>query len=129
MSLAQVANTLHQQEAALLDEQSRAMLTNEQVGLDGNYSIQVITMALRSVNDIACTPIFSTTAPKKPFTEEEGFFAHKGNHWIAIRKVDNVWYNLNSTNIVPPGPQYISDFQLDAFLSSIQNSGFTIYIV
>ena len=60
---------------------------------------------------------------------EQGFIAHKGNHWIAIRKVANVWYNLNSTNIVPPGPQFISDFQLDAFLSSIANSGFTIYIV
>lgn len=54
---------------------------------------------------------------------------HKGDHWIAIRKVNGVWYNLNSTNIVPPGPQYISDFQLDAFLSSIKNSGFHIFSV
>jgi hypothetical protein len=40
----------------------------------------------------------------------QGFICHKGDHWIAIRKVFEVWYNLNSTNIVPPGPQYISDF-------------------
>ena len=59
----------------------------------------------------------------------EGFICHKGDHWIAIRKVVKSWYNLNSTNIVPPGPQYISDFQLDAFLSSIKDSGFTIYSV
>ena len=59
----------------------------------------------------------------------QGFVCHKGDHWIAIRKVHGVWYNLNSTNIVPPGPQYISDFQLDAFLSSIKGEGFTIVAV
>jgi ataxin-3 len=51
------------------------------------------------------------------------------DHWIAIRKLYGTWYNLNSTNIVPPGPQIISDFYLAAFLDSIKNSGYTIFVV
>ena len=51
------------------------------------------------------------------------------DHWIAIRKLYGVWYNLNSTNMIPPGPQIISDFYLAAFLDSIKQSGFTIFVV
>jgi len=40
-----------------------------------------------------------------------------------------VWYNLNSTNITPPGPQLITDFLVSSFLSSIKDEGFTIYTV
>ena len=98
------------EERALLGG-AMSMYASQNVGNDGNYSIQVISKAISNFReDIACTPIHSTSVAKRPYTEEEGFFAHKGNHWIGIRKVNNVWYNLNSTNIVPPGPQFISDF-------------------
>jgi ataxin-3 len=77
------------------------------VANDGNYSIQVLSKALQQFGNISATPIGSSSishSPSGTFTGEQGFIAHKGNHWIAIRKVANVWYNLNSTNIVPPGP-------------------------
>jgi hypothetical protein len=88
----------------------------------------VIEIALANRGDFKCVPI--QTIKNTNLAEVcEGFICHKGDHWIAIRRVHNVWYNLNSTNIVPPGPQYISDFQLDAFLASIKDSGFHIYSV
>jgi len=100
------------------------------VAADGNFSIQVLSKALQQFSDISTTPLLSReVSQSQDMSREEGFLAHKGNHWFAIRKVANVWYNLNSTNIVPPGPQFISDFQLDAFLCSIQNSGFSIFII
>ena len=71
---------------------------------DGNYSIQVLSRALEQFGSIQAVPIGSTDVNTSNLTNEQGFIAHKGNHWIAIRKVANVWYNLNSTNIVPPGP-------------------------
>lgn len=60
---------------------------------------------------------------------EEAYICHSVDHWIAIRKLYGVWYNLNSTNMMPQGPQIISDFYLAAFLDSIQQSGFTIFVV
>jgi len=50
-------------------------------------------------------PIFSKSiAPDTDFTKEQAFICNKGNHWFAVRKVHDVWYNLNSTNMTPPGP-------------------------
>jgi hypothetical protein len=98
------------------------------VANSGNYSLPVLEMALKNRGEYKCIPI-STLKNKNLADACNGFLCHKGDHWIAIRKVFGVWYNLNSTNIVPPGPQYISDFQLDAFLASIKNSGFHIYSI
>ena len=39
------------------------------------------------------------------------FIFNSSTHWFAIRKIDGVWFNLNSTN-PGPGPQFISDFYL-----------------
>eukprot|EP00353_Schmidingerella_taraikaensis_P002860 CAMPEP_0185585704 /NCGR_PEP_ID=MMETSP0434-20130131/40272_1 /TAXON_ID=626734 ORGANISM="Favella taraikaensis, Strain Fe Narragansett Bay" /NCGR_SAMPLE_ID=MMETSP0434 /ASSEMBLY_ACC=CAM_ASM_000379 /LENGTH=231 /DNA_ID=CAMNT_0028206215 /DNA_START=171 /DNA_END=866 /DNA_ORIENTATION=+ len=72
---------------------------------------------MQQFSEATVTPLMSRENAGGSLSDEQGFIAHKGNHWIAIRKVANVWYNLNSTNITPPGPQFISDFQLDAFLS------------
>jgi hypothetical protein len=75
-------------------------------------------------------PVFSKQiAPDTDFTKEQGFICNKGNHWFAVRKVNNVWYNLNSTNMTPPGPQYITDFLLSAFFATLKDEGFTIFTV
>jgi ataxin-3 len=31
-------------------------------------------------------------------TAKVGFICNSQAHWFTIRKIDNVWYNLNSTN-------------------------------
>ena len=62
-------------------------------------------------------------------TGEQAFICHNGDHWLAIRKVNGVWYNLNSTNVIPPGPQTITDFMLDAILAQVKENGFEIFIV
>ena len=105
------------------------MQPSANVAADGNFSIQVLSKALQQFGEITTTPFGSTENTQADMTNEHGFICHKGNHWIAIRKVNNVWYNLNSTNITPPGPQFISDFLLSAFLGQIRNSGFSIFIV
>lgn len=60
---------------------------------------------------------------------EEAYICHSIDHWVAIRKINKVWYNLNSTNLFPPGPQIISDFALGAFLDSVKQSGYIIFVV
>ena len=63
------------------------------------------------------------------YASEQAYICHSVDHWIAIHRLYGVWYNLNSTNIVPPGPQVISDFYLAAFLDSIKQTGYTIFLV
>ena len=78
-----------------------------------------------------CEPIEKTDVKKSivDYGLEQAYICHSVDHWIAIRKLYGTWYNLNSTNIVPPGPQIISDFYLSAFLDSIKHSGYTIFVV
>jgi Josephin len=52
---------------------------------------------------------------------------HNQHHWIAIRRMHGIWYNLNSTN--SDGPQIISDFYLTALLGSIQQQKYQVFIV
>jgi hypothetical protein len=39
----------------------------------------------------------------KDYADEEAFICNSVDHWLAIRKIYGVWYNLNSTNMIPPG--------------------------
>lgn len=100
----------------------------------GNFSVQVLTKAMQAYGGYDCVPLNTYDQSRPDKTKSlgelvEGFICHKGDHWISLRKVHGQWYNLNSTNIVPPGPQYISDFQLDAFLGSLKGNNFIIYVV
>ncbi len=87
--------------------------------------------ALKGFGSLRCEPIErkDIKASIKDYGQEEAFICHSVDHWMAIRKLYGTWYNLNSTNIVPPGPQVISDFYLAAFLDSIKHSGYTIFVV
>jgi Ataxin-3 len=31
-------------------------------------------------------------------TKKTGFICNNAAHWFTIRKIDGIWYNLNSTN-------------------------------
>jgi Ataxin-3 len=98
---------------------------------DGNYSIQVLQEALKTFGNVTAEPIEKPDVKKsiQDYCLEQAFICHSVDHWIAIRRLNGVWYNLNSTNIVPPGPQTISEFYLAAFLDSIKHSGYTIFVV
>jgi len=98
------------------------------VAADGMFSIQVLNAAVQSMNQSAMLlHIMSEEVKGSDLIKEQAFIGNKGNHWFTIRKVQGVWYNCNSTNIVPPGPQFVSDMMLDAFLSSLGDQGFTVY--
>ena len=86
--------------------------------------------ALTSFN-LLCEPIEKKEIKQSigDYAQEQAFICHSVDHWIAIRRLHGTWYNLNSTNMVPPGPQIISDFYLAAFLDSIKHSGYTIFVV
>jgi len=91
------------------------------VANDGNFSIQVLSRALQQMG-YSSDPIEKKEVKQsiKDVGAEEAYICHSIDHWIAIRKIGKTWYNLNSTNLFPPGPQIISDFVLGAFLDSVK---------
>jgi ataxin-3 len=58
----------------------------------------------------------------------EAFIFNSSTHWFCIRRIENIWFNLNSTN-PGPGPQIISDFYLSAFIKGTEELGYTNFLV
>jgi ataxin-3 len=51
---------------------------------------------------------------------QEAFICNLREHWFTVRKLDGVWYNLNSCNGMP---ERISEFYLSAFLAQVSGKG------
>ncbi len=61
-------------------------------------------------------------------TDVEAILFNSSTHWFTIRKIDGIWFNLNSTNSLP-GPEIISDFYLFAFIEGTVEAGYTNFLV
>ena len=86
------------------------------VAMDGNFSVQVIDEALKTLQ----LRMLSIEKFEKgnDLTIKTGFICNSASHWFTIRRIDGVWYNLNSCN--KRLPEIISDFYLSAFLVSVR---------
>ena len=108
--MSQIAVALDQEEEALMGGADKAGLrkgqTSHNVANDGNFSIQVIVKALDQFGKLDCVPLENAEVRRsiKDYADEQAFICHSVDHWLAIRKVNGIWYNLNSTNMVPSGP-------------------------
>lgn len=54
-----------------------------------------------------------------------GFICNSSDHWFSLRRIEGIWYNLNSTN--KRMPEIISDFYLSAFLIAVKSQGYQIF--
>ena len=98
------------------------------MGESGFYNIQVITRALET-HDLTLASVTSEDERMRlDYSSEEGFVCNRHEHWFSIRKISGQWFDLNSLN-PEPGPKYISDFYLDAFLMSVISEGYSIFVV
>lgn len=68
-----------------------------------------------------------TIKSNEDLVKRMGFICNSSDHWFSLRRIDNVWYNLNSTN--KRMPEIISDFYLSAFLIAVKNQGYQIFSV
>lgn len=64
---------------------------------------------------------------KEDLNNKKAFICNNAAHWIAIRKINGVWYNLNSLGMRLP--EIISDFYLSAFIMSVKECGFQVFSV
>ena len=76
--------------------------------------------------NITLPSISSEETAKKEITTSAGFICNKDSHWFAIRKINNRFWNLNSTL---EKPELISSFHLALEIESFINSGYSVFIV
>ena len=97
---------------------------------DGNYNVQVLSEALKSlgaeIRPLKKLEVINLVENNS--NNMEALIFNSSTHWFAIRKINNIWFNLNSTNSFP-GPEIISDFYLSAFIQGTQDIGYTNFLI
>ena len=126
ISLSEIGIELDKKEQSLLGRQNS---NHNNVDLSGNYNIQVLTQAL---NSLGCDVIGLKTHEAISLLDNnqnfEALIFNSSSHWFSIRKINGIWFNLNSTNNYP-GPEIISDFYLGAFIQGAEDIGYINFLV
>lgn len=94
------------------------------VAADGYFNISVLIECLRR-RRIHCICQKKQGEFEDPGTDF-GYILNHADHWFAIRKVNGVWYNLDS---VKPAPSVLTQFYLNTFLLTLKDEGYTIFVV
>jgi ataxin-3 len=132
---AEIAQQLDAEEHALMAEagmDSAEFLKfvaegSSNVDNSGMFSVQVLSKALEMWG-LTLTPLSSPDAGNAR-AEPQGYTAFICNleeHWFTIRKIHGEWWNLNS---LFSAPEPLSPFYLAAFLGTLQEQGYTIFLI
>ena len=132
--LSEIGLKLNDMELSLLNTHHKGFHKNKNVDDDGNYNIQVLTEALkihkceiRNLKKGEASLIIGGQTIHN-FSDIDAFIFNSSTHWFAIRKIENIWFNLNSTNS-NPGPEIISDFYLSAFIQGTEDIGYSNFMI
>mmetsp|Transcript_46364 Transcript_46364/g.119655 ORF Transcript_46364/g.119655 Transcript_46364/m.119655 type:complete len:228 (-) Transcript_46364:238-921(-) len=125
--LMHIAETLDAKEKRVLGHIDGDEFESSNVADDGNFSIQVISEALKAL-DLECVPLSSPDVSHIAADPTQGhaYICHLHSHWFAIRRVANVFVNLNSSL---DEPEIISNTYLSVWLAQLQTEGYSIFLV
>mmetsp|Transcript_762 Transcript_762/g.1202 ORF Transcript_762/g.1202 Transcript_762/m.1202 type:complete len:366 (+) Transcript_762:73-1170(+) len=136
-SLAEIALQLDQMELVCMAEgnengvQSKEYIQriaegSANVDPSGNFSIEVLRSALLSKFELNLANALQENVRGTEITTFEGFICNRASHWFAIRKINDRYWNLNSTK---ERPEMISHFRLAAEIEFLQSSGYSVFVV
>ena len=81
---------------------------------EGNYHIDVITKAL-SLSSVNLRRLMEIDNPPSNVT---GYIIQIKNHWIALRRILNNWWNLDS---LLSNPKILFEFNIKHFIMELEN--------
>lgn len=124
VSLAEIAQQLDARERLLL---GGAAIDGGNVRADGFFNVQVIRAALQSVGvemDRLNGPA-AKAALAEP-SKQRGFICNKKEHWFAMRRIGQEWFDLNSCLKTP---QHFTDAQLAIKVNEAMAENYTVFVV
>ncbi len=96
------------------------------VDASGNFSIEVLRSALLSKFNLTLVNTLQESIRDMEITNFDGFICNKLSHWFAIRKINGIFWNLNSTK---ERPEQISHFRLAAEIEALRHAGYSVFCV
>jgi len=93
----------------------------------GNFSIEVLRAGLKNRYGLDLPNIRQEgVLDGRDVTDINGFICNRDSHWFAIRKINDRYWNLNSTK---ERPEQISHFRLAAEIDALHNAGYSVFCV
>jgi Ataxin-3 len=124
MDLAEIAQGLDMQERSLGLSATMGPGTSSNVDSTGNFSIQVLRVALQKSHGMELASWTDELKDLNPL-REDGFVVNRREHWFALRNIGGRWWNLNSTM---ERPEWITDQALVGFMRQLRSDGFHVFI-
>lgn len=126
INLGEIAQELDEQERLILGEASSSFAQSSNVDESGNFSVQVLRLALQRYNGVDLVPWhFKSEGADSDPLDQQGFVVNRSAHWFTIRKINQNWWNLNSTL---EKPELVSPFYLSALLHQLRQDGYSVFI-
>jgi len=130
VDLANIAHELDAKERAAMAEQGfdtpefLKFMAEDSGNVDesGNYSIQVLSEALKSFG-LDCE---TTRGLRVDPLTETGFICNLKQHWFALRRIQGHWIDLNS---IAKAPNHLSDFYITLYLDTLRQKGYEVYVI
>ena len=113
-----------------LEKELTGVHSQNNVDNDGNFGIQVLQKALSlyGVNVELLKKRQAISYIEGGKNNVEALIFNSSTHWYSIRRINGIWFDLNSTN-TSPGPEIISDFYLSAFIQGAEDIGYTNFLI
>jgi len=126
--LAEIGVSLDKEEQRLLSDDERPAYNVDSSADGGNFSIQVLALALARFNLELLPAKHPSASPlmKDPAQAAEAFLCQYRDHWFSVRQLADCWWDLNSTGARPTA---VSPFYLAAWLMQLVAEGYSIFLV
>lgn len=92
----------------------------------GNFSIEVLRSALLTNFNLTLVNTLQENIRDKEITFFDGFICNRSSHWFAVRKINGLFWNLNSTL---EKPEQISHFKFAAEMQALRNDGYSVFCI
>mmetsp|Transcript_1695 Transcript_1695/g.3247 ORF Transcript_1695/g.3247 Transcript_1695/m.3247 type:complete len:370 (-) Transcript_1695:180-1289(-) len=135
--LMDIANELDRREREVMSEAGNTAVfqsflqreDSSNIADDGNFSIQVLMEALKTVN-ITLVPLDSSdpvaVAARRDAWNQKAYVCNLLNHWFCLRRIGRRWWNLNS---LYKTPELVSQTFLTIYLEQLKMEGYSIFLV
>ena len=112
------------------EQELTGVYSQNNVDNSGNFNVQVLQKALNIYGaDLTLLKKRQAISYIEGGTNNvEALIFNSSTHWYSIRRINGIWFDLNSTN-TSPGPEIISDFYLSAFIQGAEDVGYTNFLV
>lgn len=122
-----------QEAARELDQNERRLMGGQDIDLTGNarmdgfFNVQVIRLLLERMGfDLLPLKGESGRSALKDSAKESGYICNRREHWFALRRIGQEWFDLNSCLMTP---RHYTNADVQHHINEAMREGYDVFVV